>query len=323
MVPAYIFGTVILSIFSYIISKHDKPLGLFCLYLCIQGLFLQSFSILFSIFIIISFAAALCILRRMPDSYKKYSVWALISICIIQILYALTQTLYIDVLFFGLERLEYKIVHGTFGHRTFFGAFVAIVTPLFAPRFLFIPLVGLVLADSVLAFAAAGAALLWKYRKNSYTWPISVGILALMIYMFHWKSWDSYFSRKYTWSIAFDHIDNNWLDLLFGRGIGQWYYTIPNRLALQGALDLYHQAHNEYLQLFYETGLVGLVFLVWWMWKWRDGFKYGSMIAIAICAFGTYPFHLIQVVSVMVLVIALHTREETTCLKDSSHRYYS
>lgn len=80
-------------------------------------------------------------------------------------------------------------------------------------------------------------------------------------------------------------------------------------------LEIWSEAHNEYLQLFFELGLIGLFLILGFIYDLlRRAFKYGSkdtaplvasFLAILVISFGHFPFHLARTAGPLIVLIAL------------------
>lgn len=79
--------------------------------------------------------------------------------------------------------------------------------------------------------------------------------------------------------------------------------------------ELWHEAHNDYLQAFFETGLFGLFLILGYIVnQFKAFFKYknaetlalmASFIAILIVSFGHFPFHLARLGGPFVIILGL------------------
>lgn len=76
-------------------------------------------------------------------------------------------------------------------------------------------------------------------------------------------------------------------------------------------------AHNEYLEAFYETGIIGLIFIFGYIYDtfrrfWESGRKniqcvalMASFIAILVVSFGHFPFHVARLAGPFLVIMAL------------------
>lgn len=82
-------------------------------------------------------------------------------------------------------------------------------------------------------------------------------------------------------------------------------------------MQVWEYVHNEFLQAFFETGLIGLAIICLYIWDiFRRFFEYGrknlyalsfvsSFLAILIVSFGHFPFHLARLAGPFVVIMAL------------------
>lgn len=95
--------------------------------------------------------------------------------------------------------------------------------------------------------------------------------------------------------------------------------SIDSRELQKNGMDIqqWDQAHNEFLQAFFETGFFGLGLICLFIWDiFKRFFKYGrknlyalslasSFIAILIVSFGHFPFHLARLAGPFIVILAL------------------
>jgi len=163
------------------------------------------------------------------------------------------------------------------------------------------------------AILAAGVALLVRYPR---WWPLAP--MALMgVYITRGVSYDSGHSRLFIQQAALsDWWTGNWWHILVGYGFGSW---LQRMLAVSYHGEGYLALYNDYLQLLYESGLVGLVFLGGFLvthWRWFQ--REPALIAVAILAALWFPFHLASVA-----VVALAIVGRASCGTSSSGLSYS
>ena len=124
----------------------------------------------------------------------------------------------------------------------------------------------------------------------------------------------SLISRIDVWSNALGLMTP--LQWFVGVGPGSWIYH--SQLHQWQGVSFVH-AHNEFFQLFYEAGVVGLSFAFGWLWYHRKCFTGqlgGSLASILVCSLGLFVFHL-GVLSLMIL-IGLATKGESSWLGNTS-----
>lgn len=323
-VPIFIFISFFISMIGlWVTLNESKPLGLFVIYTAISAMFCHVFvSLAVSMWIAVVVIFYM-FLRRLTDDMFLLAKHGLMIVICFQLVFIGLQLVYYDPLYFGWTKRPEIFVHGTFGHHNFLGAFLA-MTGAIAPVW-FIPFVfvGLWFANSLLSFIALFIALAVRFRVivNKYAlFFVSVLSAGFLLWFFRLKSRDSFYTRIDAWSTAMSLMD--WKTTFFGHGIGQWYVKVPRAQSAQGITEVFYQAHNEYLQLFFETGLVGVALLVWWVHENRVMFQNSAVVAIAVSCLGIYLFHLAPLSLTAVLLIAMATRKDEGWQKEGSSRYY-
>ena len=221
-----------------------------------------------------------------------------------------------------------NMIHGTFGHRTGYGIYLAMLTPLAFtlsnPWMTWILVgiytTGLILSRSMVAGAAMGAGVLWIHGG---LWPIAVGVFGLGTVMrlgpLMWARraqdarrifWSApvkpWLGRLRIWRIAGIKIRQAWLwgygAGTFGRDSRTWYR--------KGQLkEFYGECHNEYLEAAYEYGMVGALAVGWVLWDtWPAlavGDPYtGSLAAAGVSAGFNFPLR-VATLAVTILIVAM------------------
>ena len=86
----------------------------------------------------------------------------------------------------------------------------------------------------------------------------------------------------------------------FGVGLGAWPELYPRYQQPPWSALLVREAHNDYVELFAETGLVGFCLLAWFFWMvgrgltrglWRVSPKSTSVVAALVAGIGAMLFH--------------------------------
>lgn len=158
-----------------------------------------------------------------------------------------------------------------------------------------------------------------RYKKTL----LSIGVLAILIIMaigYHIRP-ESVNGRLHIWQVSLCELDSS---VVTGTGIGTFpkQYTIAQEkfYAKHGFesnwvkyADTPYYAFNEYLNIVYETGVIGLLFFIFILFfiikkqLFCDNnriFAYG-IISILIISFTSYPLHLIPILVVLVVLISI------------------
>lgn len=212
--------------------------------------------------------------------------------------------------------------HGTIGHRTGLGIYLACLVPL---AFL-IPSpwvwgllglfgAGLWVSRSAIAALGAGVGFLWVRPDLWWVGAGFIGVAGLQRFFklrFEGRKdrrrrvvrlrhvVDSIESRKRIWWQTVWRLAS-WPMWLVGYGPVSWYgrrWTTTGKVG-----EVYDECHNDYLQFAYEHGLVGVMAVAWLLWRAADGFRWGdpvtgSALAFAVAMTVNFP---VQTAPVMAL----------------------
>ena len=230
-----------------------------------------------------------------------------------------------------------KQVHGSVGQRTGLGIFLALLSPLA----LIFPSpwgwllagwfgIGIVLTKSAVASVAAMAGLLWVV-PSAWIWILPVACIGFVVRAVKFSRqsfWedvprkdrrlfyaklrhvgDSLEARKRVWRMTVER-GLEWPAWLVGHGPGafrehgsRWTALLQRRMA-----DLYKECHNDYLEFWYEHGLVGLVAVAWFVWRYRDGWSLGDpltggFVALGMSMMANFPLKVAPIVAVVWLLV--------------------
>ena len=248
----------------------------------------------------------------------------------------------------GLLLIPGGQVHGSLGQRTGLGMFLALCTPLAMtaiPPYGWLLAgwygVGILLTRSAVASLAAAAGLLWILP---HAWivivPVMIGGLAIRSFKiafgtegFSDQTWlgvatkptnrqqrrrvhlklrhvlESLEARKRVWQIAWQR-GKEWPAWLVGHGPGafgehgkRWTGLLGGRFA-----DLYQECHNDYLEFWYEHGIVGLAAVGYFLWRISDRFAVGDpstgvLVALSVAMLANFPLKVAPTVAVVWLVV--------------------
>ncbi|HJR01780.1 MAG TPA: hypothetical protein VKA83_09120 [Methylomirabilota bacterium] len=292
----------ILGVAAWVV-RYDLPLGLFAAYLALDALrapvparaWLMADAVALG-------AAAFILVRRLGWPWTDLLRFLLGLSGVVQAVLAGLQLAGLDP--FYAADAPFKATGtmvGTLGNDTWLGAYLALVGA--AAPWWSIPacLAGQIFARNRLGLLALLIALAVRYR---HAWrflgpPATIGAV-LAGWWWADKTWDSLWSRLEVWRqglrVWWDH------GIVFGLGPGSWAWYLPQF----DTREHFAQAHQEYLQLLFEGGAVGLGFVVWWVWIHRARLVgHPGAWALAVLCAGTFPFHVAIVAATAVIVLAL------------------
>ena len=250
--------------------------------------------------------------RRLTPRLRRVVVAALVIAAVAEIGYAALQLARWDPLWLGWTRAPHALfVHGTLGRSGYLGLYLALVAPLdplaLAPVFL----VGAVLAKSALPAVALGVGLVVRAPRVWWTWAGSAVALAAVWLVRGEVARPALENRLGAWVLGWQ----TWWDtnLWLGVGPGTWPLVVPLLQRERGLGEVFTLgAHNDYLQLGFEYGLLGLACLAGFAWAhrraWRGPYR-GALAALALVGVGWFPWHLAPTAMTGALVLGLATAE--------------
>lgn len=250
-------------------------------------------------------ALALIAARKLPISLHGRVVQILCVTGALQVAYVVVQWTGRDPLWWGWDYKDFVLTKGTLGNQTFVGAFLAVLTPL-APYWL-MPwfLGGIALTKCAMGLIAALVGIGIRCRMNRWGWIGLAGLAALALWCYP-HVWESLRVRLVIWERAL--LYTHWAPALLGYGPGAW---LMHPRVFEG--ELFLQAHNEYLQVLFEFGLVGVAMVAGWCWyhqaALRRSFFAGSVVSLALMCLTMFPFHLAITGLQAALILGLATTE--------------
>jgi hypothetical protein len=196
----------------------------------------------------------------------------------------------------------------TMGNANFAAAFIAIASP-WAPAWLLVLLgLGVLASKSALGALAFSAAVCLRWRCQAWVLSLAAVIAAGTVW---WRGVDTTSvalrAAIWRWGLATWFHDG----LVFGKGIGAWTVLQPG---IAQADNPFLRAHNEFLQLGFDGGLVALALVALWVWShrasWRRPEAAALLAAIGIESFGMFPFHVPGVAVLALIALGDATRGE-------------
>lgn len=266
-------------------------------------------------------AIMLAAMRKAPTSAHPTIKSVLVAIGTFELLYVLQQQfLKYDFFWgpwFGGQLSELIQPLGTIGTVDGAAAYIAIIAPLMPPYLIPVALLAIWQGHSVSATLALAAGLLIKYRRRRAVMVALVACCLLVAYSsaFH-KSlnpWSQHSEgRAAIWGFAL----KDWAqtDPIVGYGLGGWAAKIPAKQVKEQfspTKELWREAHAEPLQWLCETGVIGLILLVMWLWTHRTMFKHPiwgpSLSALGVNSLVFFPLHVVQLSLLAVILVGLAT----------------
>ena len=263
----------------------------------------------------VGMAIATCFLVRNLSEKRIGLVMDFVCISgLLQAAWSYLQIFDIDPLFHYAANFNRTNPTGFLGQQTLFGPFVgaAFVACLFRRHwiialFLVVPIIA---SKSSFTWIATGTGigiwLLFVFGAKK-VFILSACIVIAILSAFHLKpAWKADVlndqGRYIVWSNTFNMAKKR---PLMGRGIGSFkptYFLTQSKDSIRQN-GKFLNAHNDYLQLFYECGLFGILLVLWMLWDfgkvlWRNRMSppivcAGSVLIVyMVNAIGSFPFRL-------------------------------
>lgn len=226
------------------------------------------------------------------------------------------------------------MIHGTFGHRTGFGIYLALLVPLAFltaawPVLVPIYVVGIALSMSSVAVATAALGVIVLFPASWWlVLVVAVGVALPRVVKVHWGAdscyikfrhlGDSWEARRAIWAATWRR-SLRFPTWLIGAGAGAFSVqarTWVRSEHLQHTHEVYNEAHNDWLESWYEYGLVGVLALAFWLYRFAGGLAMGDPVTAALAGFGmamaaNFPLRVANLAVVALLLTALVMRRLT------------
>mgnify|MGYP001571748270 FL=1 len=311
--PLWIWTVASFGMLGIWLMQWDKWAGLFVAYLAIRCVTYDVPTAYEVLVLTATGVIFLLVVQRTTLTTETVVGWLTIT-GLWQVAYVVQQAFGMDVLWAGGRALHEMFRSGTLGNANFVGAYLAVIGALAAWWLLPLFLLGLVAAQSVTGLVAFGAALLVRYKASAWVW-LTAGISFVAWLLWHGPA--SWSVRWLVWTRAVRALD--WSGWLIGNGLGTWSVLSPTMrrdprtAGAAGIGELFVHAHNEYLQLLYEAGLIGLGLALIWLVAQRRMFRHpvfgGGAVAVAVSALTMFPFHLAVLSATNLAVLGLAMRD--------------
>jgi len=210
------------------------------------------------------------------------------------------------------------MVHGTLGHRTGLGLYLALLLPLgfltdYGLALACVYALGLFLTQSLVAWAAAFAGLV-VLAPASLLWTAPVVGIGVATRLFVRKGWrlsplhwsDSWRARWRLWGTALGTL-RRWPRWLIGHGASTFSSDSRQWLGRTKMVEVYREAHNEYVEFAYEYGVLGCAAMTGFAVTlypavaWKDPVT-ASAAALSVAMLGQFPLRVAPILGLGGLV---------------------
>ena len=204
----------------------------------------------------------------------SYSVLVILFFCVLQ---AFEVSQFFKVFNNILHQQKHPAVVGTIGNNVHLSGYLGICLPLFFGRKLFnilsVILIWIIILfftnfdgpiaiSGVIVGLASSGFYLWKVNKKLLIVLALIGVLIFTMLSFIDKSPNlfSWSGRQTIWSKYFNYSKDTFIT---GKGLGAVQVYAEK---FDTNISKFRHLHNEYLQVLFEAGLIGLLILFWALW---------------------------------------------------------
>jgi O-antigen ligase len=280
-------------------------------------------------------AMAVSLGMHADPSWWHAALVTLLVIGIFQVGVGVCQKLKLPVL------LHPEMIHGSLGHRTGYGIFLALLAPLAFLTDYGLVLAGLFAVGVILSRSAvaAGAYLAGMVLTVPALWGWAVGLsVAVVLYrslkMTLQPGMPAEWTRIGRLSIKWRHLQESWTEsrlkiwkatlqesfawpfLMIGHGPQSFEPRSQAWFQRWNFRERYREAHNDYLEFFFEHGVIGILAVAWWFWRFAPELSLADPLTGSLAAAGTamlanFPMRVATLGTVTLLVMILVMRRAT------------
>jgi hypothetical protein len=293
----------LLAVLGLWIMRQDRWAGIFALYVIGRALLSKNLLAFETTWGVVGGLIFLVVAQQASATGRRWLEGILVAA-------GLVQVAFVTVQWWRLPAEE--LTAGSIGNASYLGVFLAIVGA-GAPVWL-LPVFGWGILLTRARIGALGflVALCVRYPKARLA-VLCGGLTVLAVtFMRHGWNMDSVAHRMWVTGIALKDLAAVWWAPLVGYGPAAWLNRVLFLQRDSSAMfsEIFGQAHNEYLQLAYEGGLVALALVGMWAWAHRAAFRaHPGVAAIAITALGMFTFQVAATAVAAMTVFGLASAE--------------
>lgn len=315
--PMFLVVIAILATLSAWVYKYDEWAGLLCGWQAVHVLWRPTARTWDVAEVTVLGLITIVLLRSLLKDYRKQLTYILILSGVLQGLLGIAQVFGYDLTpRDGIVAMSPVFAMGSFGNSNYFGVYqaaLACIAPLWLVPFF---IVTVLLSKSLIACAALVVGLWVHYRHISI--PLIGIAAATAVVLQRGPAWSIGIQHRWdVWQMTLSQMDA--FHLIFGYGPGSWAFEVPKMQLALGvwAHSIFIEAHNEYFQLTFESGLVALGLVVGWLAyhlpKLNTTYA-GAFAALLVGCFGMFTLHIATTGSLALMIVALATNnKEEVC----------
>ena len=229
--------------------------------------------------------------QQASDGVLSMALMLALAVGVLQSLAAVCQACGLPIFKAG------TMIHGTLGHRTGLGIYLAALIPLgfltdYGWALSLCYGVGLVLSMSLVAWVATVAGCL-ILAPSWAIWLLPMSGVGLLPRVAKWNigypKWrhlgDSWGARWGLWRVAC-RACRRWPHWLIGHGATSFTQDSRQWIGRHRLKEVYREAHNDYVEFLYEHGLVGGLAMLGFAWSLRPSFAWGDPVTASATVFG-------------------------------------
>lgn len=255
----------------------------------------------------------------------RFIVWCLFGILLVNVIFCFLQMANHDPVFVAMNKTVQGFPRpvGLMRLEAHLGTMAAILGPLLvivSPWLLIVTLPLFYFGTSsvaIVAFILSMAFVFWgRVPKRTFILAAVLILLAGVYYIVKFDMPGGNFGyRFHVWFMGLREVLTR--TMFYGFGIGSWALWAPQTAQQTNSDPLtWLWAHNEYLQVFFELGIVGLIILLVWLKDSVSAYLgsgrgpiikclFASFISLALVSTCHFPFHLGRLAGISVFVLAL------------------
>lgn len=302
----YIFWVMSIALVGAVVGRRDFWLGTFVILNAMWiALFPTSTVITSSVILVLLGALIFYASLDISEIWIKKS---LALVVILTIPFSAIQLAGYDI----FDRVFYTHPSSLYGNPFVYGSFLAIVAPLFIRNIIIIILIGfgILASQSWLAIVAATIGCLVALKPKLLITLAAVISLSIIAIISPKRDWITPLGdRIIAWHGATRYLRKfKWI---FGQGPGAYYWLGHNIQGGDKMSGVYVQAHNEYLQLVFDYGVLGLICLAGFLFsrRWSFDIQTGAIVSLAIVSLFGFPFRTALTATPTIMILSLWARK--------------